>query len=369
MATYNSTLTARDSRRERDNTLRKYAAAAVIILALALVSVLAVPHQSSGTSRCNSLLLEQDKYGCVESVAVSTRNSTACALLPSSYSDSCYASIAINTSDPRLCGLINSTNLSDGCYVHVANYTHDISICGYASQPAGSECAYGMAVEEGNASACSLVRGYGGQLECESTIYFDIALKNSSQSYCTRIRTNNDTAMAEGMLQNSSLGSYTGLGFNITQAIEFSAYYNGTMGARDMCYASLAYKSGNSTYCSLIQNNGLSNICTKQSAAGTQSSMGTANSVVNVTALLNSCSGQQNEAACRYQYMTVAALQTDNVTLCKEIPAAYSATCFYYLAVKYNDTAYCSYIENTTLNTACVGDIEGLYPTTTNTSG
>ena len=51
--------------------------------------------------------------------------------------------------------------------------------------------------------------------------------------------------------------------------------------------------------------------------------------------------------------------------MCESIPSNYSAiACFYYLAEKYNSSTYCSYITNSTLNGACVGDVEGLYPNT-----
>ncbi len=365
---YKDSKKANVGQEDKDERLRLYAAGALVLAVLAAISVLLIPSSSSAVSRCNSLLFQQDRYECIESAAVSTHNSTMCGSLYGAYADSCYMSIALNTTNPQLCGKINSTAVSDECYIYVANYTSNPSLCSKVGGALGSECAYHMAVDTNDTQACALVNGTAGQLECRSTIYFNNAIGHGSASSCASIYTNNDTTSSEGILQNSSIGRYAGLSFNITKILEFAVFQNQTVGARDICYTGLAYESHNSTYCKFIQNSNLTSVCTEGSAIhASYGSMGS-NSTLNMTALLNSCNGQPDAAECRYSYMSLDALETGNVTICKNIPSGYSSTCWYYLAEKYNSTSYCSYISNTTLNTACVGDIEGLYPTSTNTS-
>ena len=349
--------------KEKNERLRLYAVGAIVLIALAVVSVLLVPSSySSVTSRCNSLLIQQDRYRCIESAAVSTRNSTMCAALVGAYQDSCYLNIATNTTNPALCGKISSANVSDECYIYMANQTDNPSMCSAVGGTLGSECEYHIATSTNNTADCSLVQGPQGQLDCNATVDFDNAIRYRNATLCSEIYTNNDTVTTEGILQNSSVSGYPGLSFNITQTLEYSVFYNQSVGARDLCYTSLAYESHNSTYCNEVQNQDLSLTCSNQAGKSTLSNNITSNSTFNLTALLNSCNGQTDVAGCRDSYMSIDALLTGNVTICKRLPLNYSSTCFYQLAEKYNSTSYCSYITNSTLNQYCVGNIEGLYP-------
>ena len=357
--------------KRNDDSLRLYAAAAAILVALAAVSMLLV-HSTSGSaaSRCRTMLFQQDRYGCAESLAVSTKNASMCAGLPGLYQDSCYLSIAVNTTDAALCSRINSSGIAGQCYLYMANYTGNVSMCTSIQGSAGSECAYMLALKTGSIADCASVLG-DGRGYCNDTIHFNNALRYDNASMCAAMGADNSTAASESIMQNLSLSGYSGLLLNITQAVEMMVFYNQSIGARDICYAGLAYKTQNTTYCGYIQSNGLGSAC-ESGAQKQQYSNSSLNSsaALNMTALLNSCTGTQQEIlSCRYSYMSLEALQTGNVSICKSIPSNYSATCFYYLARKYNDTSYCGYIANATLNGACAGDISGAYPTSTNTSG
>ena len=365
--------TARAAKAENDERLRLYAVGVVALVVLAIISVLLIPSSGSGVvARCNSLLLQQDRYGCVESAAITASNGTMCGTLTGSYRDSCYLSVAMNTTNLAFCGRINSTNASNECYMYFANYTDNPSVCEEIGGALGSECAYHIAVATNSTGDCSFVNGTRGRLDCNATVDFDNAVRYDNSSYCAGIYSNNDTATSEGILQNSSAGRYPDLSLNITQMLlEITAYHNQTMGARDLCYTSLAYKSHNSTYCSGILNASLNSLCSSETAGSASGKNASTNSTLNMTALLNSCNGQANATVCRYTYMYLNAEMTGNVMMCKNIPSNYSSLsfqCFYNLAEKYNSTSYCGYITNSTLNSACVGVVEGLYPASTNTS-
>lgn len=351
-----------------EQKLKPYLIAVAVLVALMAISFLLVPSGGAGAaSRCGGLLFQQSKYGCIQSAAIYSRNSTMCGSIPQPYRNYCYLGIAVNGSDATLCGKINSTALGNQCYIRIANRTGNTQICGMANASAGSACYYGMAVKIGNDTACASVYGADGQAQCNDTIKFNDALRTDNATFCSRISSNDNTQASQSILQNSSIGSYAQLGMNISQLMDLMVFYNQSIGARDICYASIAYESLNRSQCASISNANLGDFC--YSNLNTSKKAVATNSTFNLTALYNTCTGSSAQIdSCRYTYMAIAALQTGNLSMCKSIPQNYSSTCFYYLAKKYNSTKYCSYISNATLSSACVGNIEGLYPQV-NTSG
>ncbi len=352
-----------DAAQSPEQRLKLYAIVAVVIVILAAVSFLFVPYGNMGSaSRCNALISQQGKYSCIEATAIYAHNSTMCGLLPQGYNDYCYFSIAENTSNAYLCGKINDTMLGSQCYMYMANYTKDAGICAMMNSSAASNCRYRLAVETKNYTLCSEIGGVVGQSQCGDTIRLDEALGTKNSIYCSEMQNNDNTTATESILQNSSFGDYPKLGINVSQLFEFMAFYNQSIGGRDTCYASIAYESSDPTYCGEIVNQNFSTLCT-DNVAPIAAQANLTNSTVNMTQLYNTCTGTPDQIAqCRYTFMSIEALKTGNLSICESIPQNYSATCFYYLAKKYNSTTYCGYIKNATLNQACVGDIGGLYP-------
>ena len=85
-------------RGENDEKLRLYAAGVLALVVVAAIILASGSIESSGVvARCNSLMFQQNRYGCIESAAISTRNETMCGALAGSYRDSCYLGIAMNT--------------------------------------------------------------------------------------------------------------------------------------------------------------------------------------------------------------------------------------------------------------------------------
>ena len=357
-----------DSAADAEHKMRLYILAAAALVILAAVSFILSPSASAGTkSRCSGLLFQQSRYNCIASAAVYSHNSSMCSGLPQSYSNYCYLGVATNSSDATLCGKINSTGLSNQCYIQMANRTGNAQICNMISGNTSSECFYMVALRNGSGAACSSVIGAGGQEQCNDTIIFNNALKTQDGTLCAKISSNDNTNMSDGILQNSSIGSHAQLGLNLSQFVDLSVFYNQPLGARDICYASVAYESLNKSYCSQIENSYFSGLC--YSGLNESRTSSATNATANFTALYSTCAGSQAQIdACKYNYMSLEALQTGNLSICKSIPQNYSSTCFYYLAKKYNSTRYCGYISNATFSSACIGDIEGLYPGV-NTSG
>ncbi|MHB1830307.1 MAG: hypothetical protein ACYCO0_02845, partial [Candidatus Micrarchaeaceae archaeon] len=312
---------------ENDRKLRLYAGIAIGIVALAVLSILFVP-SGTGQARCSSIASQSGKNSCIESAAISSRNSSLCGSLAGAYADQCYLSIAENTSNQKLCGKINDSNTSGECYVYIANYTKDPQLCSSAGSAFVSQCAYHIAVMTNSTAACSLVNGTGGQLECNATIDFAKALHYGKPTYCANIKTNNNSFAAYGVLQNVSLSDYSGLGLNITQLEEYSIFINRTIGARDLCYLSIAYQYKNSTYCSYVQDSNLSDACLASANPIHSGAVNKSNATLNASIIHTLCStAGSNTTSCQYGYMSLEALQTGNLSICKGIPSPYSYTC------------------------------------------
>ncbi len=336
--------------------LRAYGLVAAIIIVLAIVSFAVAP-SGSGIAGCRSILFGTSQP-CVESLAIETLNSTMCAGLHPAYANQCYLAIAQNTSDQELCRRINGSVAAGQCYLYIANSTKDPALCSMVNGSAGSECAYSIAVETNDTSACPGGSGTGAGKECASTIYMNDAVKTGNAALCSEITSSNESNDTYGIIINSSLGKYPGLALNITQILEYGAITNATVGAMGICYTSVAMRTGNESYCNYVQGSALGNACTEYFIRSNQSKSGS----FNATALMGYCNqAGANSTTCKYGLETVEAYDSGNLTICKGIPAPYSYNCYYYLAEKYNDSSYCNYIANSTINGACVGDVSGLY--------
>lgn len=350
-----------------DEKLRLYVLVALGLVALAAFSIILSSGARSASiqARCGSLVFQSDRYNCLLSAAISTRNASMCGSLQGSYADECYMGIAQNTSNSALCSSIKYSNLSNQCFYSIANSTMNPETCKGISSGLETYCIYHIATETNSTATCSLLGTRQEQLYCNSTIYFNAALDGKDPALCARIYTNNYTNATYAIMQNSTLGQHEGLVFNVTQVVEDAIFFNKTLGARDLCYTSIAFEDGNNASCIYIQDPNLEATCQSDAPAHTNST----NSSLNYTQLLELCSATPgNNTQCVYGAMTIHAAETGNVSICKSIPSAYAYSCFYDLASRYNNAKYCSFITNATLSSTCIGNIEGLYPNNTNSS-
>ena len=333
-----------------------------VLVALAVLSVAIAP-RGSGISRCNSALFQQSRDTCLQAIALSTGNSSICGQMTGYYADQCYQAIAQNTSNANLCANIRSSAAATSCYTGIANATRDIHTCLEIANSTGADaCVYAMAVEYSNSSACSLMELNNVSLACRASVRLDYALMQRNPSICSAITSNNNTNVTYSAVSHSDLAAYPGVSLNISQALEYSSFINATAGARDICYFALAYQSQAPSDCSSIKQSNLSTVCTRSiSAIANYSAARSSSATVNFTALMNQCNGQLDQQQCQYGVLYIEALQYRNVTYCKGIGAPYSYQCYYGVAQETNDTSYCSYIDNATLNSACVGSVSGLY--------
>ena len=348
---------------ESDRRVMVFALAGALVL-LAAVSFLFIP-RGTGVKACNSTLVLQNRYSCIESLAISEGNGTMCSLLQEPYADNCYQTIAMNTSNAVMCGYISSNGTAAACYSYIGESRDNASICGQIRGNATSAgaCIYHVAAVTEDAGLCSIISGHNKALSCYSTVYLEKAVYSSNLTACAYIASNNDTNITEYALQNANLSRFPGVDANITTYLEKTAFLNATLGARDACYMSLAFSTGNSIYCGYTQGRNLSASCrlafSQKSKANTN-----AISTANFTALLGMCSGQSNQTQCTDGVLYLEAVETRNVSICGKLSQADTYghyQCYYAMAKEYNNTRYCSYITNSTLNSDCVLAVEGAF--------
>ncbi len=352
--------------RTHDDNWRRIRLYAIIIAALAVLAALttlAVPRGNSAGDRCSSIV-QQNKYSCMESIAVATGNSTICGSLPGYYSDSCYTAVAENSSNASLCGKIASRNLSNECLLAIAQNTNSTGTCMMMGGQSRESCIYQIALGSMDVASCRLLNDSGQQANCSAAVYMDKALAHANASLCDAIPLNGSDNMTYNMLGNSDMSSYGNLFLNMSQFIEYAMYSNESVGPRDACYLSIAFESGNSVYCGYAQDPALGYLCKSLitrnvSLQQNLVNSSVANSIVNYTALSKAvCAGG---GQCAYETDYIKALLSDNVSACASIPTQQSYQCYFAFAEKYNDTSYCSYIKNSTINSDCVLTVSGYF--------
>ena len=330
---------------------------ATILVIAAVLSMFITPGHSSNF--CGSQFTSQQKYTCLESLAVSSDNSTACASLSGSYGDNCYAQIAAKESNIQLCGNVSNYTLKAECTTQVANSTGSYKYCMQLAQPYGDACLYSIGISRRNESACLSITNTTLSDTCSYTIYFAKATEQRNSTYCSLIG-NGTYAQTEEMLnstQDQNNGSTVG---NLAIiSYYYNSYMNLSISPRDMCYYSLAYQTSSPSYCHGISNSSLQTLCLKAY---------TVNNTVNGTSYyrnlskLCSISGQ---SSCAYSTL-LNAIYYKNLTACKSLNGSASAGCFASIASYYHNSSYCEYITNATLNSACVESV--LYTNSTNSS-
>lgn len=352
----NTNATTKTDSAEREKLFKFGIVAAILVIAAVLSMFINTGHSSNF---CGSQFTSQQKYACLESIAVSSDNSTACASLSGSYKDNCYAQIAAKESNIQLCGNVSNYTLKAACTMQVANSTGSYNYCMQLDQPYNDACLYSIGISRRNESACLSITNTTLSDTCSYTIYFAKATEQRNSTYCSLIG-NGTYAQTEEML-NSTLSQNNGstVGNLAIISYYYSSYLNLSMSPRDMCYYSLAYQTSSPSYCQGISNSSLKTLCQKAY---------TVNNTVNSTSYyenlskLCSISGQ---SSCTYSTL-LNAIYYKNLTACKSLNSSSSTDCFASLASYYHNSSYCGYITNSTLNSACVESV--LYSNSTNSS-
>ncbi len=338
-----------------------------ILLALTLVIYLLIP-SGSAFERCRGIALSGYRYSCLENLAQSTGNYSICRYVPEPMANNCYSSIAEQEKNLSICNMASGQSNAD-CAIYIANSTDSYQDCAALNGTYLDRCDMGLAIRLENASICNGITDGANRTMCTSAISFEKAVVGENASYCTTVENNtnlNETGLFFAYLNAYGNKAYTYT--NITDPISsiiLSQYVNAS--PRDECYVDLAMKSHNQAYCSSISNQSLVQICAYYSVAGSSTTIPAANSSLqlnfseNYTQLYQQCI--DNKTLSQYcpsisqlkeQYMLYYAILNKNASACASFNQSLGNYCYFSLAISYNQSSYCGYIQNGTANSACV---------------
>ena len=339
-----------------------------VLLALTLIIYLLIP-SGSAFERCRGIVLSGYKYSCLENLAQSTGNYSICRYVPEPMANNCYSSIAEQEKNLTICDMASPGSVNAGCTIYIANSTDSYQDCATLNGTYLDKCDMELALKLENTSICGSITDEVNRTMCTSAISFEKAVVGENASYCTAVE--NNTNLNETGLFFTYLNAYGNKAYaytNITDplsSIILSQYVNAS--PRDECYVDLAMKSHDQAYCSAISNLSLVQICAYYSVAASATTIPAANSSLqlnfseNYTQLYQQCI--DNNTLSQYcpslsqlkdQYMLYYAILNKNASACASFNQSFGDYCYFSLAISYNQSSYCGYIQNGTANSACV---------------
>ncbi len=326
---------------------------AVIAIALVIIAVVVLVAASAGTplSRCSRIIVSQQRSACLLGLANATGNVSICSYLHGSQSEECVSGIALASGNPSLCSSLSyNGSFYAQCVISTGMSSHTASYCLSLSEPYLSSCVYTIAEASNfsSVSECGYITNSSLRGECDAKSYYEEALKSRNASYCADL----PSAL------NSTLVSYmAGASARVIGVSNASAtlpYLNATT-PMQYCYYNVALLGRNSAICSLAGSK-LSAQCNATLSTSSSYTTGASNAITlqNVTALCSDAPASV-QSLCSDSLYSYIAVKQRNVSVCGLISSGiYQSACYTSLARTYNDSSYCSYIQNSTLMSDCL---------------
>lgn len=337
------------------------AAAILIIVALALSSLIkpaispSGPSSSSqyGPQSCAGYIYPSDYYNCINLVAIKTDNANACSTLPAVGRDNCLYGLAKNKSDISICSQINqTTQLYYECLGSLLPSSMDLNYCSTLAFPISSQCIYNLSVKSNftDLAACSSITNTVYSTSCSSLYYYEKALSTKSATYCGSVKASKDNIVLYTLTVNGSTDSllYPLFSSAFSRSLALNLSPNG------YCNYQLALSTNDSSLCSNLPGNTLA----QNSCIASFEHFNVTNPLIinfNASNVTAACKATKFTTICHFSYFTNRALTLDNVTYCQQLNASNGLNlCVRAFVLKYRNTAYCSYITNSSLRAVCL---------------
>lgn len=331
-------------------------ALAVITVVLIIAAGVALVATSAGTQlgRCTRIVVSQQRYSCLLELANSTANASVCGYLSGAQAEQCISGVALVSGNASTCSSVvsNATSYAQ-CITSVGTAKHDASYCSVLDEPYLSACAYGIA-ESGNFSdrgACGLIGNLSLRNDCMSKSYYNEAVLSKDAAYCTYLPSVLNTSLVLYMSQSSAQL------FGISNATATLPYLNATT-PQEYCYYNLALLGRNESLCGAVTGQ-LNTLCRAPFTNTTSYNTSAAN-VITLQNVSTLCSGapEGTQSLCESALYVYIAVENRNVSICGTLSSLpYQDACYTGLASKYNDSSYCSYIQNGSAAATCAEGI------------
>ncbi len=333
-----------------------YASAVIFLALIALVANILTSY-SSQLQRCQSNSVAADRYSCLSTLALQTRNTSICGTLPGSNASNCYLNIAESSLNAHICNSVNNSAKRSSCIAYVATNTGSYAECSGIQEPYLSDCAFAAATKSDNASLCGSLSSPINSSECYSIAYTRTALAKNISSYCayvSTVNTSQNSIEVNYVMQNAGNGPDSS---NALTLLYFSAPgLRASYSARDYCYLNLALSKENSSLCSDISNVNFQNLCSQRvsSLSAGRNVTGLTNQTLNYTQMLQACSGvSQYQTLCTNSVLLLEATKTLNASICAQLSQNVSNTCYSDIADTEKNVSLCSRISNSTAQQIC----------------
>lgn len=353
--------------------LRIYAVITVVLIALAIIVSVSTDHRQIGLKGCLGIALGGYRDSCLTALANSTRNVSICGYVSGASAGYCYSAVGEASLSAKACAMVSSETERYNCISYVANATSSPGACSYLNGSDNTACVEGFAASKANSSACYSMSNATEAGICASSVDLGLAENLGKPSYCAMVSGTSDANTTERIIALSSYvhyGESPNATFSLTNPAEYISAGNLTPSARDLCYLSVASKDSNASICRGIGNATLESSCESSIASprgyNITSNYTSANALIenitrNSTGLYQSCAkiyGQANATGCAALVYIDEAVTTKNATLCTYISnMSLEYKCYSSIAQAYGDVNFCGYIKNSTLNGACVEDL------------
>ncbi len=300
-------------------------------------------------NKCISIILGQNKYECLSSLALTTNNASVCSYINGSYRSLCYLNVAEKYANVSVCGKLSSSD-KVSCIMNVSYTNKDYHDCSMLDSNNESICMQRIALNTYNPNICNAISNKSAGAECLNSLDLVNALEKGNASYCSSLPNNSNfstTSTISSALSSHNLSS----GLNIYLGYLFSTE-NATMTPRDFCYYYVGVSYSNQSDCLQISNQSIQESCSSQVIPINNSIYANATGV-NYTQMIDSCISEGLGSTCS-SIALAHALVDMNLTRCSQLPINTSETCYMSIAERLNNVSDCSYIKNASLNDLCV---------------
>ncbi|MCL4375469.1 hypothetical protein M1394_01560 [Candidatus Marsarchaeota archaeon] len=331
-----------------ENNIRLYAIVAAFLVLISISAFLMIPGGSQ-LNKCISIVLSQDRYACMSSLALSTNNASICGRINGSYGAACYLDLAETYANVTLCGHLSSSDRVS-CVMNVSYANQNYHECGMLYGENESACMQRIALNTYDPSICNEIPNMSAATECLTSLRIVDALVKNNASYCSSLPANSNsssTASIFAALSSHNLSRSMNIYMNYLLSTE-----NGTITPKDFCYYSIGISAMNQSDCLMISNQSTQESCSSQVVQINNSTYANM-TAINYTKLINSCISAGLNSTCS-SIALAHALADMNMTQCSQLPHNMSSTCYMSIAEQLNNVSDCSYIRNASLNYLCV---------------
>ncbi|MGC8622888.1 MAG: hypothetical protein ACP5SJ_01870 [Candidatus Micrarchaeia archaeon] len=338
-----------------------YSGIAILFVAVALAVMVFqyFAFHRSALRSCTSILLPQNRQQCLQNLALYTGNASVCNYALGQGKYECLANFAESSNSLSDCQAINhSSPYYSLCVYNISYSSESINGCELIPNSSySSACIYSIAKKLGfeSPSYCSGIRNTSLKNTCLYMYDFNAANAYENISYCSLLPNGQNSTLLYLMASQASGFGSSSPGYGVTLPLY---YYVMNATPKSVCFYSLAVKTKNPSLCSYIGGS-LSATCSYVVKASmlnlNESSNLTLNSSSMNASIMCNSTPSYLKGYCMAGIETTLAIKERNVGVCLNMSSTtFSYPCIEALARTYADPSYCDYIQNATVQSACL---------------